>query len=85
MDEVLWSRLIFALGGDQRTKTATSAALQISGDVAFPFLDLRVDFRDDAVQELTEIYERSQDLWICLLYTSPSPRDGLLSRMPSSA
>ena len=26
--------------------------------------------------------ERDQD---CLLYTSPSPRDGLLSRMPSSA
>ena len=23
--------------------------------------------------------------WYCLLYTSPSPRDGLLSRMPSSA
>ena len=23
--------------------------------------------------------------YICLLYTSPSPRDGLLSRMPSSA
>ena len=23
--------------------------------------------------------------WCCLLYTSPSPRDGLLSRMPSSA
>jgi len=23
--------------------------------------------------------------WTCLLYTSPSPRDGLLSRMPSSA
>ena len=23
--------------------------------------------------------------WRCLLYTSPSPRDGLLSRMPSSA
>ena len=26
--------------------------------------------------------EHSKD---CLLYTSPSPRDGLLSRMPSSA
>ena len=26
--------------------------------------------------------EQSRD---CLLYTSPSPRDGLLSRMPSSA
>ena len=24
-------------------------------------------------------------VFICLLYTSPSPRDGLLSRMPSSA
>ena len=24
-------------------------------------------------------------LLFCLLYTSPSPRDGLLSRMPSSA
>ena len=24
-------------------------------------------------------------LFTCLLYTSPSPRDGLLSRMPSSA
>ena len=28
-----------------------------------------------------EIYK----LLTCLLYTSPSPRDGLLSRMPSSA
>ena len=28
----------------------------------------------------------NQDKWKgCLLYTSPSPRDGLLSRMPSSA
>src|SRR5665647_3720915 len=26
-----------------------------------------------------------RDLQVCLLYTSPSPRDGLLSRMPSSA
>ena len=25
------------------------------------------------------------DIRSCLLYTSPSPRDGLLSRMPSSA
>ncbi|ABB27216.1 conserved hypothetical protein [Synechococcus sp. CC9902] len=66
----LGRRLMFALrageaaGGDRRARAATSAALQISGDVAFPLLDLRVDFRDDAVQELTEIYERSQDLWI---------------------
>ena len=29
--------------------------------------------------------EQKEQRWICLLYTSPSPRDGLLSRMPSSA
>ena len=28
---------------------------------------------------------RSAIYYVCLLYTSPSPRDGLLSRMPSSA
>ena len=28
---------------------------------------------------------KSPTYTICLLYTSPSPRDGLLSRMPSSA
>ena len=27
----------------------------------------------------------TKESYICLLYTSPSPRDGLLSRMPSSA
>ena len=32
-----------------------------------------------------ELKQRGQLLSICLLYTSPSPRDGLLSRMPSSA
>ena len=29
----------------------------------------------------SQLYENR----LCLLYTSPSPRDGLLSRMPSSA
>ena len=28
---------------------------------------------------------KDDTLFACLLYTSPSPRDGLLSRMPSSA
>ena len=31
------------------------------------------------------IFENLEPNEICLLYTSPSPRDGLLSRMPSSA
>ena len=33
----------------------------------------------DGAAEAIEFYKN------CLLYTSPSPRDGLLSRMPSSA
>ena len=32
-----------------------------------------------------EINQSLNEYIICLLYTSPSPRDGLLSRMPSSA
>ena len=39
--------------------------------------------------ELDNADSNSAVVWlgdnICLLYTSPSPRDGLLSRMPSSA
>ena len=30
-------------------------------------------------------HEQAAAFMACLLYTSPSPRDGLLSRMPSSA
>ena len=32
-----------------------------------------------------EVRSEALTLITCLLYTSPSPRDGLLSRMPSSA
>ena len=35
------------------------------------------------LEELAEKY--SENLSVCLLYTSPSPRDSALSRMPSSA
>ena len=37
-------------------------------------------FYNERYPELRSAVRRS-----CLLYTSPSPRDGLLSRMPSSA
>ena len=41
----------------------------------------------DAGIEIAEIFEESgwDVIRICLLYTSPSPRDATLSRMPSSA
>ena len=38
-----------------------------------------------AVQHLDHFGNHIDIYRICLLYTSPSPRDGLLSRMPSSA
>ena len=37
-----------------------------------------------AMPECSEIIKEVNQ-HTCLLYTSPSPRDGLLSRMPSSA
>ena len=41
-------------------------------------------FRDSIEKHQTEnVHLHQYDA--CLLYTSPSPRDGLLSRMPSSA
>ena len=36
-------------------------------------------------KELFALDGKHANLTSCLLYTSPSPRDGLLSRMPSSA
>ena len=39
----------------------------------------------DEWKNLRNLAENAVLCYVCLLYTSPSPRDGLLSRMPSSA
>ena len=39
----------------------------------------------DIAKVMTFFSPESVQMVPCLLYTSPSPRDGLLSRMPSSA
>ena len=46
--------------------------------------DLLGDEYQALIQEIPGLGE-DEDFVTCLLYTSPSPRDGLLSRMPSSA
>ena len=38
-----------------------------------------------AQNDFASTFQAFKDANDCLLYTSPSPRDGLLSRMPSSA
>ena len=40
---------------------------------------------EKASEQTDTIKIRAYPFDACLLYTSPSPRDGLLSRMPSSA
>ena len=41
----------------------------------------KIDLFGEVLEKINEEYVDE----VCLLYTSPSPRDGLLSRMPSSA
>ena len=48
--------------------------------LSFPRLDEQA-----AVRIVRTAIDRGINFMGCLLYTSPSPRDGLLSRMPSSA
>ena len=38
-----------------------------------------------STEDVIETVEKYTDALTCLLYTSPSPRDGLLSRIPASA
>ena len=57
----------------------TLAALPSVGEAVALYTDLVV--REDLLQ----LFGFPTLVENCLLYTSPSPRDGLLSRMPSSA
>ena len=55
-------------------------------DLGFPIESIRafVELQQNSDKTCAEIDKIAQH-HLCLLYTSPSPRDGLLSRMPSSA
>ena len=55
----------------------------------FPVIVLPPEFGQCAPFRMEQVSRYDENgpgwYWNCLLYTSPSPRDGLLSRMPSSA
>ena len=64
--------------------TAYNAALAYGGNSATTATDTRTETYNGS--NWTEVNDMNHGRgYICLLYTSPSPRDGLLSRMPSSA
>ena len=71
------STLMHCLAG---LDTATSGTVTI-GDTELTNLDDKqmTGLRRDRIGFVFQSFN------LCLLYTSPSPRDGLLSRMPSSA
>ena len=82
-------------GDSGASVSSTSDELVIEGSsVGMSFLDAtdgatRIAFGDSGDNDIGKIVyghsSNQMEFVTCLLYTSPSPRDGLLSRMPSSA
>ena len=79
--------------GLKQANWLVSSALGILAVLSLSFGNLAVA-EEDKKKKTRRVPAISQSLYkqiseaqimICLLYTSPSPRDGLLSRMPSSA
>ena len=85
---ILWmASLLWFLGCSEQTKTSYDN--KADGIVGDPILEVSESFVIEENQSkdgepVVQVLEGNQSI-ICLLYTSPSPRDGLLSRMPSSA
>ena len=78
-DEVVSGTVVIEAGriaGLER-RSATRSAIEWGDDYLIPGL---VELHTDHLEP-----HYSPRPKVCLLYTSPSPRDGLLSRMPSSA
>ena len=82
---------------DNQKLATTSTGIDVTGTVTAADLTLsdsvpQISLTDsDGTDQISKIFRSGANLIIrsrnntCLLYTSPSPRDGLLSRMPSSA
>ena len=69
---------------DQTKQKMGELKLEKPMEVLFEGVDENV-FKPIDNSSLDLVDDIKEDFCFCLLYTSPSPRDGLLSRMPSSA
>ena len=78
---------IKVLGGSKRRFASVGDVIVITVKDAIPRGKVKKGEIHKAVIVRTakEVYRSDGSSISCLLYTSPSPRDGLLSRMPSSA
>ena len=80
----------FALS-NEITIVKNSLLMVDGGSITTPLGDslhlCQTDIVTDTIQVTLSDQEGSGSAWVltCLLYTSPSPRDATLSRMPSSA
>ena len=59
------------------------ASVSVPGEIHQVWIE--TNYLPELSMAVSGIFEGVREVKICLLYTSPSPRDGLLSRMPSSA
>ena len=71
------NRNIFITGFSGTGKTSIGEI--VSKKTGWDFIDTDNEIVNSTGLSISEIFEN------CLLYTSPSPRDATLSRMPSSA
>ena len=86
---------MFSLQFDETTDIGNDAQLMVfvryreAVDYVEKFLFCRTLAQNTTGEEIFNkvdyFFKEHRLSWTCLLYTSPSPRDGLLSRMPSSA
>ena len=68
-----------------RIKSNGEVAVSAHRRVPATYVDKFVESKAPFILEALERVEKRREETGCLLYTSPSPRDGLLCRMPSSA
>ena len=74
---------LLALLGDDRKFKQRLTELKQAEDAAQAVIAEAATLKGEVERAKREV--DAARLLVCLLYTSPSPRDGLLSRMPSSA
>ena len=79
MNSENWQQSEICIVINDKSQDSTARHLSYDGLLHYKFVS------HCAGERIFKIREHLAKLQACLLYTSPSPRDGLLSRMPSSA